>query len=140
VTRLQFNCRHCHFESDQFQAQSFIAQHYFPDKRSLNPIGLDDNERAFFFVVIIHAEIVPQFFGCGIIMYMSSITIPKQEYQRLKRQSAAYRAVAAGRFAYIVRDDVETVMKDFEKTGLYSKKFLADLEKGLRRSSVYRKA
>ena len=71
---------------------------------------------------------------------MSSVTIPKQEYQRLKRQSDAYRAVAAGRFAYIVRDDVETIMKDFEKTNLYSKKFLANLEKGLRRSSVYRKA
>lgn len=58
----------------------------------------------------------------------------------MKRQSAAYRAVAAGRFAYIVRDDLETVMKDFQKTGLYSKKFLIALENGLRRSSVYSKA
>lgn len=69
---------------------------------------------------------------------MSTVTIPKQEYKSLKRQSDAYRAIAAGRFEYIVRDSVETVMKDFEKTGLYNKRFLADLEKGLRRSSVYK--
>lgn len=69
---------------------------------------------------------------------MSTVTIPKQEYQSLKRQSEAYRAVAAGRFEYIIRDSVETVVKDFEKTGLYNKRFLADLEKGLRRSSVYK--
>jgi len=71
---------------------------------------------------------------------MSTVTIPRKEYQSMKRQSAAYKAVAEGRFQYIVRDSVETVMKDFEKTGLYNKKFLADLEKGLRRSSVYRRA
>ena len=71
---------------------------------------------------------------------MSTVTIPKQEYQSLKRQSEAYRAVATGRFEYIIRDSVETVMKDFEKTGLYNKRFLADLEKGLRRSSVYGKS
>lgn len=71
---------------------------------------------------------------------MSTVTIPKQEYQSLKRQSEAYRAVATGRFEYIIRDSVETVMKDFEKTGLYNKKFLADLENGLRRSSVYKNA
>ena len=109
----------------------------------MDSIRLDDDEGAFLAVLallFVHGAIVPHFFGCGIIVRMSTITIPKQEYQRLKRQSAAYRAVAAGRFAYIVRDDVETVMKDFQKTGLYSKKFLADLEKGLRRSSVYGKA
>ena len=71
---------------------------------------------------------------------MSTVTIPKQEYQSLKRQSEAYRAVAAGHFEYIIRDNVETVVKDFEKTGLYNKRFLIDLEKGLRRSSVYKNA
>ena len=109
----------------------------------MDSIRLDDDKGAFLAVLVllfVHGGIVPHLFGCGIIVRMSTITIPKQEYQRLKRQSAAYRAVAAGRFAYIVRDDVETVMKDFQKTGLYSKKFLADLEKGLRRSSVYGKA
>lgn len=71
---------------------------------------------------------------------MSTVTIPKQEYKNLKRQSDAYRAIVAGRFEYVVRDSVETVMKDFEKTGLYNKRFLTDLEKGLRRSSVYKNA
>ncbi|MDO8514311.1 MAG: hypothetical protein Q7S50_02085 [bacterium] len=66
---------------------------------------------------------------------MNKITIPKDEYQALKRQSKAYRQLAGRLFEVVVHDDVGIVIEDFAKTKLYSKEFLADLEKGLRRSS-----
>lgn len=66
---------------------------------------------------------------------MGQITISKQEYTQLKRQGAAYRKLAAKLFQSVVRDDVASVVKDFADTKLYSKGFLKDLEKGLRKSS-----
>ena len=70
---------------------------------------------------------------------MSQITISEREYKRLKRQGAAYRKIAAKLFQSVVKDDVASVVRDFAETKLYSKGFLADLEKGLRKSS-YAKA
>lgn len=66
---------------------------------------------------------------------MSTVTIPKKEYQKLRRYSSAYRKLATRLFEAVVHDDIETVVRDFTATKLYSKAFLTDLEKGLRRSS-----
>ena len=69
----------------------------------------------------------------------SKKTIGEKEYKQLKRQGAAYRKIAAKLFQSVVKDDVASVVRDFAETKLYSKGFLADLEKGLRKSS-YAKA
>ena len=69
---------------------------------------------------------------------MSTVTISKTKYEELKRRANAFRAIASGDYVFVARDDVKDVIKDFEQTGLYSKAFLRDLEKGLRKSSVYR--
>ena len=66
---------------------------------------------------------------------MSKVTIQSDEYKTLKRHSKAYRTLAGRLFESVVRDDVNTVVEDFTKTGRYSKDFLVDLERGLRRSS-----
>ena len=69
---------------------------------------------------------------------MSQVTISEQEYKQLKRQGAAYRKLAARLFQSVVKDDVASVVGDFANTDLYSKGFLTDLEKGLRKSSYGR--
>lgn len=69
---------------------------------------------------------------------MTTVTIPKNEYQALKRQSVAYRKIAAQLFKAVVRDDVASVVRDFAATGLYTKEFLVSLEKGLSKSSYSR--
>ena len=66
---------------------------------------------------------------------MNQVTISEQEYKQLKRQGAAYRRLAARLFQSVVKDDVVSVVCDFADTKLYSKGFLKDLEKGLRKSS-----
>ena len=70
--------------------------------------------------------------------FMTTVTIPKNEYQSLKRQSAAYRKIASQLFKAVVRDDVASVVRDFTATGLYTKEFLASLERGLSKSSYSR--
>ncbi len=69
---------------------------------------------------------------------MSQITISKKEYTQLKSQSLAYKKVASKLFAAIVRNPIEDVVADFKKTGLYTGKFLSNLENGLRKSSYYK--
>ena len=69
---------------------------------------------------------------------MSEVTIQKEEYQALKRESVAYRKIASKLFASVVKDDVAVVIRDFAKTRKYSKDFLKDMETGLRKSSYAR--
>lgn len=66
---------------------------------------------------------------------MVSITLPETEYRKLKRQAQAYRGFAARFFELIIKDPIQEVVDDFQKTNLYSKEFLEDLESGLRKSS-----
>ena len=66
---------------------------------------------------------------------MVKVSIPKTEYVRLKRESAAYRSFAAKFFEEFTQDPIGEVVEDFRKTALYTKEFLADLESGLRKSS-----
>ena len=65
---------------------------------------------------------------------MSTITLPKNEYLKLKRESTEFRRLSARIFEIAV-DDVTNVVEDFKKTNLYTDEFLADLEDGLRKSS-----
>lgn len=69
---------------------------------------------------------------------MSRITISKTEYSKLKKESKAYRAVAARLFELLIKDPVKNIVEDFRKSGLYSKEFITDLEHGLRKSSYTR--
>jgi len=66
---------------------------------------------------------------------MSSVTIPKTEYEQLKRQARAYQRVASRLFESVLGDSVTEVVNDFRKTGLYSEEFLSDLGAGLGHSS-----
>ena len=66
---------------------------------------------------------------------MVKVSIPKTEYQQLRRQAAAYRKITENVFASVLRDPIMEVKEDFRKTGLYTATFLDDLETGLRKSS-----
>ncbi|MBI5306306.1 hypothetical protein HZB04_01850 [Candidatus Wolfebacteria bacterium] len=70
---------------------------------------------------------------------MGTITISKTEYSKLKRQSDAYKKLSSRLFEFIVKDPIEEIINDFQKTNLYTKEFLSDLEDGLKRSSYARK-
>ena len=70
---------------------------------------------------------------------MSTVTIPKNEYQKLRRQADAYRRLTAQVFEKVIGDPVGEVVDDFRKTDLYSKDFLSDLFSGLRKSSYVRR-
>ena len=54
---------------------------------------------------------------------------------KLKREANAYRNIKMHLFESLVQDPVDGVIQDFAQTKLYSKAFLQDLERGLRRSS-----
>jgi hypothetical protein len=66
---------------------------------------------------------------------METVTISKKEYSKLRSQAKAYEKLAKGFFENIVKDPIEEVVKDFEKTGLYTDEFLDDLGSGLRKST-----
>ena len=63
----------------------------------------------------------------------STITLPKTEYQRLKKIAKRYEAVR-----HLVSEDViqnqstERVIQEFRATGLYRESFLKSLEKSLK--------
>ena len=67
------------------------------------------------------------------------VTLPKQEYLRLKQQAQAYRSMVAKLFELPLRDPIDEIMADFQDTNLYSDDFLTDLENGLRKSSYAKK-
>ena len=62
---------------------------------------------------------------------MSTVTIPKIEYQSLIRQANAYRKIASGFAAQVIETPVAHVVENFRATKKYSKEFLIDLEDGL---------
>lgn len=66
---------------------------------------------------------------------MAKVTLPKTEYEHLKRQAAAYRKFAAKFFDLIIKDPIGEIAADFRETNLYTENFLKDLESGLRKSS-----
>jgi len=69
---------------------------------------------------------------------MTTVTISKKEYIKLKNQALAYRKIAKSLFTSVIRDPVSEVVDDFKATGLYNRNFLKDLESGLRKSSYFK--
>ena len=67
--------------------------------------------------------------------FMSTITIPKPEYEVLKKRAQAYEELAGLFFKKAKAAPVEEIVEDFTKIGLYSKEFLHDLRIGLEHSS-----
>lgn len=72
---------------------------------------------------------------------MTTITIPKQEYQQLIEGALRYEYIRQ-----IMEDDIfasppvkniKKIIKEFKKAGKYNQKFLTSLEKGLKRSSYF---
>jgi hypothetical protein len=66
---------------------------------------------------------------------MKKVHIKEKELKILKRQANAYKKLATHIFESVIKDPVQIVVEDFKKTGLYSAKFLSDMEDGLKRSS-----
>lgn len=74
---------------------------------------------------------------------MSTITLPKIEYLNLKKRAEAFDKMVAEinpNFFFVpVEKSRKKIISEFSKTKLYSKEFVKDLEKGLRRSSFFTK-
>lgn len=74
---------------------------------------------------------------------MGTITIPKIEYQELKKRAKAYDViisiVSQDLFVPPPEKSAGKIAAQFKKTGLYSKAFLQDLSAGLKRSSYFTK-
>ena len=73
---------------------------------------------------------------------MTTITIPKKEYQTLTEKALRYDYLKK-----ILKEDIfsspsvrntKMVMREFGGTGRYNKKFLESLEKGLKRSTYFK--
>jgi len=68
-------------------------------------------------------------------MSTDKVTISKVEYQKLKKQSEAYKRFAGRLFEAVIKNHIGDVVADFRTTGLYTKGFLRDMDAGLRKSS-----
>jgi hypothetical protein len=66
---------------------------------------------------------------------METITIPKTEYRKLLSRAKAYEKLAGSIFENVIKDPVNEIVSDFQKTNLYTDGFLKDLEDGLKKSS-----
>ena len=66
---------------------------------------------------------------------METITIPKNEYRKLISKAKAYQKLAEHFFEGALGASAKDVVEDFRKTNLYTEEFLADLEKGLKKST-----
>lgn len=75
------------------------------------------------------------------MLQTKTVTLPKVEYLKLKKQAKAYQVLAGHFFNVRVQEagSVADVIDDFRKTNLYTPAFLADLQDGLKHSS-YAKA
>lgn len=76
---------------------------------------------------------------------MSTITVPKKEYQKLIEKALRYEYLVKiikeekDIFAPPPIRNIKEIIKEFRGTKLYSPSFLQSLEKGLKRSSYFRK-
>lgn len=70
---------------------------------------------------------------------MKSVVMSKNEYSKLKKQADAYKKLSSRLFESLIKDPIEEIINDFRKADLYTNEFLADLEKGLRKSSFAKK-
>jgi DNA polymerase III delta prime subunit len=74
---------------------------------------------------------------------MVTVTIPKRKYEELLEKAMRYEYVR-----HVLKDDIfsspptrdkRKILDEFEKSGKYNKKFLESLEKGMSRSSYFKK-
>lgn len=74
---------------------------------------------------------------------MATVTLPKIEYLKLKKRAEAFDKMIAevnpSLFFTPMEKSRKKIISEFSKTKLYSKEFLKDLEKGLKRSSYFSK-
>lgn len=76
---------------------------------------------------------------------METVTIPKTEYSKLKRYSSAYLKIAS-KIVEVEKDlfssppvrNINQVVKSFRNTKKYSSDFIKSLERGLKRSSLFK--
>ena len=73
---------------------------------------------------------------------MTTITIPKKEYQTLTEKALRYdylkKVLKEDIFSSPPVKSTKMVMREFGETGRYNKKFLESLEKGLKRSAHFK--
>ena len=73
---------------------------------------------------------------------MQTVTISKKEYQELIEKKLRYeylhQIIEEDIFSSPPTKDVKKIIKAFQETGLYSRKFIDSLEKGLKRSSYFK--
>lgn len=73
---------------------------------------------------------------------MNTITLTKNEYERLAQKALCYdylhELMKGDFFASPPVKNGKKIIEEFSKTGFYNDKFLASLEKGLKRSSYFK--
>lgn len=73
---------------------------------------------------------------------MTTITLPKNKYQELKKKAQAYELILSiiekDIFSLPPINDPKQIISEFKKTGLYNKEFIESLKKGLNRSSYFK--
>lgn len=73
---------------------------------------------------------------------METVTISKKEYQELIEKKLRYeylhQIIESDIFSPPPTKDINEVIDAFKKTGIYNQKFIAGLEKGLKRSSYFK--
>jgi len=85
------------------------------------------------------------FGGFDKINYMVTVTIPKKEYQKLIERALRYEYLRQilkeeeDIFAPPPTKNSKEIIKSFRATKLYSPEFLRSLEKGLKRSTYFKK-
>jgi hypothetical protein len=74
---------------------------------------------------------------------MREITISKKEYHQLLDKALRYdyfrQLIEEDIFAPPPTKNIEEILRAFKKTKIYSSEFLKSLERGLRRSSYFKK-
>ena len=74
---------------------------------------------------------------------MSTVTLSKKEYESLKEKALRYeylkQVLEGDIFSPPPTRDAKKIAREFAKSGKYNKNFLQSLEKGLKRSSYFRK-
>lgn len=73
---------------------------------------------------------------------MQTVTISKKEYEELiekkRRYEYLYQIIESDIFSPPPTKDINEIINDFKKTGIYNQKFISSLEKGLKRSSYFK--
>lgn len=73
---------------------------------------------------------------------MTTVALPKKEYQRLMDKALRYeylrQILEEDIFGPPPTKNIKGIITEFKKTRLYNQKFLKSLERGLRRSSYFK--